>query len=114
MSSSEISSAASTTMMMNLSNSMANFSLPDNITVEEINQNRELFKQAIGFYSSNVKCYAKWFEISEVNKNEETYTSYKVVYRVKITKKNLINDSLNKLIYDFFNFFCILSFCPKI
>lgn len=88
MSSSEMSSAATTTMtmMMNLSNSMANFSLPDNITVEEINQNRELFKQAIGFYSSNVKCYAKWFEISEVNKNEETYTSYKVVYRVKIKK----------------------------
>ena len=56
--------------------------LPTNITVQEINENRDLFKQAIAFYSSNVKSYAKWFEISEINKNEETYTSYKVVYRV--------------------------------
>lgn len=60
------------------STSLANFS------VQEINKSRELFKRALVFYSTNVKSYAKWFEISEVEKNEETFTSYKVVYRVLI------------------------------
>lgn len=54
----------------------------ENVSIDEINKNRELFKKAIAFYSANVKSYAKWFEINEINKNEDTYTSYKVVYRV--------------------------------
>jgi hypothetical protein len=53
-----------------------------NVSSAEINASQDLLKQAIGFYSANIKSYAKWFEISEVNKNEETFTSYKVVYRV--------------------------------
>lgn len=39
-------------------------------------------KQLLISYSANVKMYAKWFDISEVDKNEETFTTYKVVYRV--------------------------------
>ena len=45
-------------------------------------------------HSINVKNYAKWFEINEVNKNESTYTSYKVVYR--FLPKDL-NESIKEL-----------------
>ena len=45
-------------------------------------------------YSTNVKNFAKWFEITEVNKNEATFTSYKVVYR--FLPKDL-NDSIKEL-----------------
>lgn len=51
-------------------------------SIDEINSNREYLKIVLINYSTNVKSYAKWFEISEVDKNEDTYTSYKVVYRV--------------------------------
>ena len=33
-------------------------------------------------YSTNTKNYAKWFEISEIDKNRNTFTKYKLVYRV--------------------------------
>jgi hypothetical protein len=39
-------------------------------------------KKLILEYSTNVKNYAKWFEIADVNKNEDSYTTYKVIYRV--------------------------------
>ena len=58
-----------------------------NVSPAEINKSPELLKHAIAFYSSNVKNYAKWFEISEISKNEDTFTSYKVVYRVLISIK---------------------------
>ncbi len=50
----------------------------------------EKVKQLLISYSANVKMYAKWFDISEVDKNEETFTTYKVVYRVSsLTSLNL-------------------------
>jgi hypothetical protein len=39
-------------------------------------------KRIILFYSTNVKSYAKWFEIAQVNKNEENFTTYQIIYRV--------------------------------
>ena len=51
-------------------------------SIDEINSNREFLKIVLVNYSSNVKSYAKWFEISDIDKNEGSFTSYKVVYRV--------------------------------
>jgi hypothetical protein len=48
----------------------------------EINQKKSLLKKQLLEYSTNVKNYAKWFEISEVKKDESSFTSYKVIYRV--------------------------------
>ena len=39
-------------------------------------------KKIIHDYSINVKNYAKWFEIAAVNKNEESFTTYQIIYRV--------------------------------
>ena len=46
-----------------------------------MNEEKNNLKKIIMDYSTNTKNYAKWFEIAEVEKNEETYTSYKVIYR---------------------------------
>lgn len=64
-----------------MSNELGNYSL------DEINTNKDVFKRALIFYSANVKNYAKWFEINEINKNETSFTSYKVIYRVSSLKK---------------------------
>ena len=45
-------------------------------------------------YSTNVKNYAKWFEITDIDKNEASYTTYKVVYR--FLPKD-INESIKEL-----------------
>jgi hypothetical protein len=45
-------------------------------------ENTTDLKKLILEYSTNVKNYAKWFEIADVNKNEDSYTTYKVIYRV--------------------------------
>lgn len=47
-----------------------------------MNQLDNVNKKRLLEYSVNVKNYAKWFEISDVKKVDEGYTSYKVVYRV--------------------------------
>lgn len=47
-----------------------------------MNQMDNVNKKRLLEYSANVKNYAKWFEISDVKKVDEGYTSYKVVYRV--------------------------------
>ncbi|CAF0947715.1 unnamed protein product [Brachionus calyciflorus] len=64
-------------------------------SIDEINSNREFLKIILVNYSSNVKSYAKWFEISDVDKNEESFTSYKVVYR--LLPKDL-NESIKEII----------------
>ena len=51
-------------------------------------------KKLLFDYSVSVKNYAKWFEITQVNKNQETFTTYKVIYRVFIE------------LVSFFLFFC--------
>ena len=44
---------------------------------------KETLKKLVTSYSTNVKNYAKWFEINQVFKNEDSYTTYNVVYRVR-------------------------------
>ena len=51
-------------------------------TLEEVNSDPERLKKVLVNYSSNVKSYAKWFEINEIDKNEDKFTSYRVVCRV--------------------------------
>lgn len=60
-----------------------------------MNQMDNVNKKRLLEYSANVKNYAKWFEISDVKKVDEGYTSYKVVYR--FLPKDL-NDSIKEII----------------
>ena len=39
-------------------------------------------RQLLLSYSTNVKNYAKWFDIARVELNEKTFTKYKLIYRV--------------------------------
>ena len=57
-------------------------------TKTKMNSNEIELTKLILDYSINVKNYAKWFEIADVNKNEDSFTTYKVIYRVymKITE----------------------------
>jgi len=68
----------------------------------------EKVKQMLISYSGNVKMYAKWFDISEVDKNEETFTTYKVIYRVSL----LINLNLKSVWNSDYPLF-IIKFLPK-
>ena len=52
-------------------------------SLSEINSNKFMLKSALVYYSSNVKAFAKWFEIGDIIKNEDTFTVYQVVYRVR-------------------------------
>jgi hypothetical protein len=66
-------------------------------------EDSEKIKQQLISYSTNVKMYAKWFDISEVKKNEDTFTTYKVVYRVSSPIVTLDSRILNfQSIYCFF------------
>ena len=57
-------------------------------SVVDIQNTKKLaLKKRILEYSINVKNFAKWFEISDVKRVEETYTAYKVVYRVTLNLK---------------------------
>lgn len=49
---------------------------------ELISDEKAHLRKQILDYSINVKNYAKWFEIADVNKNEDSFTTYKVIYRV--------------------------------
>ena len=52
-------------------------------SVQELNSlDKDTLKKLVTDYSTNVKNYAKWFEINQVFKNEDSYTKYNVIYRV--------------------------------
>jgi hypothetical protein len=53
-------------------------------SISEINSNKFILKSALIHYSTNVKHYAKWFDVANIIKNEDTYTVYQVIYRVKL------------------------------
>ena len=48
----------------------------------EEDEEKKALKERILGYSLNVKSFAKWFAITEVKRVDESYTAYKVVYRV--------------------------------
>jgi hypothetical protein len=57
---------------------------PNEIKHFDQNSSRIELKNLILKYSKDVKNYAKWFEISQIDKKQGSYTVYKVVYRVSI------------------------------
>lgn len=63
---------------------------------QEEDDEKKALKERILGYSVSVKNFAKWFAITDVKRIDESYTAYKVVYRVKystfsVTKVPLIN-----------------------
>lgn len=50
---------------------------------QDEDEEKKAVKERILGYSVNVKNFAKWFAITDVKRIDESYTAYKVVYRVR-------------------------------